>query len=218
MATINIVRVAIVNAKYGIVLSDITPQIVRTTIGSAMATSDIGYLGFGQQGIFGTGANACLINAGGGGGSTSAKFPSVDPPVVYTFCNATQPYGRDFLNLNLKMIRANDYSFNIQVVLNGNPLNCTGGFLRMTAKWNATDTDPNEVFSVTSPSGGIIWINQSLGQANITIASALTNTGSIPFHRIDLPYDIEFTDFNGKRYTVAYGTLTVLPNISQTSP
>ena len=206
------VRVTIVGKSFKI-FGPSGAQIVRATIGAVTGTSTGGYwLGSGTHALFGTGDN-CLIGIAAGG-----LNPAIDPPVIYTFCNATSPYGSDFLNLNLKMIRANDYSFNIQVVLNGNPLNCTGGFLRMTAKWNATDTDPNEVFSVTSPSGGIIWINQSLGQANITIASALTNPGSIPFHRIDLPYDIEFTDFNGKRYTVAYGTLTVLPNISQTSP
>lgn len=217
MATLS--KVQIRPKKYGRSSSGSTvPNIIRASVGTHMGTplaasSGGGWVGFGQPGLFATTITGCTQVT-----VTTPGAAALDPPIIYTFCNATQPYGRDFLNLNLKMIRANDYSFNIQVVLNGNALNCLGGILRMTAKWLATDTDGNEVFSVFSPSNGIAWINQSQGTATITIASGLTNTNAIPFNRIDLPYDIEFTDTNGKRFTVAYGTLTILPNISQTSP
>lgn len=212
-------RVTIVPLKFNIFLSS-GSQIIRTSIGSYTGTSTGGWaLGEGQGLVLGLGDN-CLINppTSVGIGGTGSSGGIIDPPVVYTFCNATQPYGRDYLNLNLKMIRANDYSFNIQVILNGNPVNCTGGSLRMSAKWNTTDTDANEVFSVSTLTGGIAYINQSVGTATVTIASSLTNVSAIPFHRIDLPYDIQYVDSTGKRYTVAYGTLTILPNISQTAP
>lgn len=206
------VRVTIVGKSFKI-FGPSGAQIVRATIGAVTGTSTGGYwLGSGTHALFGTGDN-CLIGIAAGG-----LNPAIDPPVIYTFCNATSPYGSDFLNLNLKMIRANDYSFNIQVVLNGNPLNCTGGTLRMSAKWKPTDSDANEVFSVSTLSGGINYINATLGTATVTIASALTNTSAIPYHRVDLPYDIQLTDSTGKRFTVAYGTLTILPNISQVSP
>jgi hypothetical protein len=172
--------------------------------------------GAGQAQIDGVALNACLI-----GNTVPPVTPppsSFDPPVVYTFCNATQPYGRDFLNLNLKMIRANDYSFNIQVVLNGTPVNLTGGTLRMSCKWQATDPDDAEIFSVTTPANGIAFITPTSGTATVTVASDLTNTDAIPFHRIDPVYDIQYTDQAGHRFTVAYGTLTILPNISETSP
>lgn len=182
-------------------------------------TAGVSILGAGQPAIYGLALNACFIGNSNSAASASAVNPtSIDPPIVYTFCNATQPYGRDFLNLNLKMIRANDYSFNIQVILSGNPVNCTGGFLRMSAKWQPTDADANEIFAVESPSGGITWINQSQGTANILIARDLTNIAAVPFHRIDVPYDVQFTTVAGQVQTVMYGTLTILPNISQQSP
>jgi len=176
-----------------------------------------GILGEGQGLIAGVALNACFL-ANAPAANVAATTTAVDPPVIYTFCNATQPYGRDFLNLNLKMVRANDYSFNIQVILNGNAVNCTGGSLRFTAKWKPQDTDGNEIFTVTSPSSGIAWINQSLGTATITIARSLTNINAIPFHKVDPVYDLQYTDSGGHVFTVMYGTLTIVPNISQTSP
>lgn len=181
------------------------------------ATAGWGILGAGQPPINGLALNACFISAPTPS-NTPASSTSIDPPIVYTFCNATQPYGRDFLNLNLRMIRANDYSFNIQVVLNGNPVNCTGGTLRMSAKWKPTDTDVNEVFSVETPSMGISFIDITQGTATVTIARSLTNVAAIPYHKIDLFYDIQYTDSAGHVFTVMYGLLTILPNISQTSP
>lgn len=175
-----------------------------------------GILGAGQAEIGGLALNPCLISQAATG--TAALGTAIDPPSTYNFCNATSPYGRDFLNLNLKMIRGNDYSFNIQVILNGNAVNLSGGTLRMTAKWNLTDSDANEVFSVFSPNNGITFISQTNGTATVTIASGLTNIAAIPFHRVDLPYDIEYTDQSGKIFTVMYGTLTILPNASRTSP
>ena len=173
-------------------------------------------IGTGQGVIAGLALNPCLISSQSP--SAVVNPSAIDPPVQYTFCNATQPYGRDFLNLNLKMIRGNTYSFNIQVVMNGNAVNLTGGTLRMTAKWRLTDTDANDVFSVYSPNNGIAFISPTGGTATVTIASSLTNVTAIPYHRVDLPYDIEYTDVSGNIFTVMYGTLTILPNASRTSP
>ena len=211
---LSFVKVTIVPKKFTIIYTG-GLGLYDVTIGAITGTMAPGgiWIGSGSPPITAIGDNNCLIGTGG----TATPKP-IDPPVIYTFCNATSPYGSDFLNLNLKMIRANDYSFNIQVVLNGNPLNCTGGTLRMSAKWKPTDSDANEVFSVSTLSGGINYINATLGTATVTIASALTNTSAIPYHRVDLPYDIQLTDQTGKRFTVAYGTLTILPNISQIAP
>lgn len=126
------------------------------------------------------------------------------------------PVGADYLNLNLKMVRGNNTSFNIQVVQGGSALNCTSGTLRMTAKWKPTDADVNEVFSVYSPANGITWTSAAGGLATITIAPGLTS--SLPYHQVNLPYDIQYTDASSNPVTVGYGTLTVLPNISRTTP
>lgn len=121
-------------------------------------------------------------------------------------------------NTNLTMIRGNTESFNIQIQLNGTPVNITGGTLRLTAKWKITDSDGAAVFTVFSPSSGITITNAANGQASIIIARSLTNINAIPYRRVDLPYDLEYTDSNGNVYTVLYGLLTILPNVSQTSP
>lgn len=197
-----------------VILTPVSPtNFHNVTIGAHTFTPCGLILGGGQAQIDGVALNACFISA-----PTTTNPTAIDPPIIYTFCNATQPYGRDFLNLNLKMIRANDYAFNIQVVLNGNPVNLTGGTLRMSAKWKPTDPDNAEIFSVSSPDSGIAFLNASNGTATVTVASALTNISAIPFHRVDPVYDIQFTNAAGQRYTVMYGTLTILPNISQTSP
>jgi hypothetical protein len=179
--------------------------------GPLYGTGDGIIIGGGQAQIDGVALNACFIS------NAAASLPpnnAIDPPSPYVF----NPYGAQYLNLNIKMIRANDYAFNIQVVLNGTPVNLTGGTLRMSAKWRVTDPDSAEVFSVYSPSNGIAFVNATAGTATVTIASDLTNVTAVPFHRIDLPYDIQFTTAAGLRYTVMYGTLTILPNVSETSP
>ena len=88
----------------------------------------------------------------------------------------------------------------------------------MSAKWRVTDPDSAEVFSVFSPGSGISFINATLGTATVTIASDLTNVPAIPYHTIGLPYDIELTDVSGNIYTIMLGTLTIIPNVSRTSP
>lgn len=171
-------------------------------------------VGAGKFAIFGAIFQQCfLANL-----TPAASVPTpVDPPSVYTFCNSTSPYGRDYLNLNLKMIRDNDYSFDIAITLNGAAVNLAGGTLRMTAKWQITDPDNQAVFSITSNSGSSINItNAAAGTANVTVPRALTT--NLPAHRVDLVYDIQLFDNSGKTYTVMYGTLTVLPNVSITAP
>ena len=203
----------------GNILTQINPAVVHNVNlgGSTQGSAGWGLTGAGQGLILGAALNPCLINVAPPPGPPPATT-ALDPPVIYTFCNATSPYGRDFLNLNLKMIRGNDYSFNIQVIQNGNSVSLTGGTLRMTAKWNVTDTDANAVFSVYSPSNGISFISAVAGTATVTIASSLTNMASIPFHRIDLPYSIDLTTAAGQKFTVMYGTLTVLPDANRTYP
>lgn len=116
------------------------------------------------------------------------------------------------------MVRSNDFSFNIAILLNGVAVNCNSGFLRMTVKWRPQDSDANKIFALTSPSTGITWVSQSGGTATVKVPHTATAITAIPFHQVNPYYDIQFTDGSGNIYTVAYGILTINPNISQSSP
>lgn len=193
------------------ILVGIPDTITNVDIGGGdFAEAGIAITGMGQAGLFGMFGSDCDCSSV----PPTPPGPSpVDPPAVYVFSDV-----RDYLNLNLTMVRADDFSFDIAVVLNGVPINLTGGTLRMTAKWKVTDPDADEVFSVSTPSNGIFFIDATVGTATVTIASALTNVTAIPFHKIDLPYDLRFTDSGGVISTVMRGLLTILPNSSRTSP
>ena len=117
-------------------------------------------------------------------------------------------------NTNLEMTRENTFSFDIAVTENEVPVNLTNGTLRMTAKWAVTDADASAVFQKSSPSTGITFLVPASGTANITIVEA--NTTAIPYHEVDLVYDIKFTDASGNEFTVMRGTLRVLPNVTRT--
>ena len=150
-------------------------------------------------------------------------MPSIDPPSVYTFATATSPYGRDYLNLNLKMVRGDDFSYNIQVLNNGSAQSLTSSTLRMTAKWLPTDVDASAVFSINSPSSGITITSAAGGLATVTVANTLTNVSAIPFHPVNLYYDTRVTGNSvsgtpGTINTIMYGQLTIVPDITRTAP
>lgn len=193
------------------VLSQISESITNVDLGSgALGEAGVGLIGMAQTGIIGLFGSDCFCPSTPPG----PVGPSpVDPPATYVFSDV-----RDYLNLNLTMVRADTYSFDIAVVLNGVPINLTGGTLRMTAKWRVTDPDADEVFSVSTPSSGIVFVDAIVGTATVTIASDLTDVEEIPYHKIDLPYDIRYTDSGGNIFTVMRGLLTILPNTSRATP
>lgn len=90
--------------------------------------------------------------------------------------------------------------------------------MRFTVKWAYTDADNVAVFSRTSPSTGITFTSAVGGIATITFTPA--NTSSLPANigGISLFYDIQVTDGSGNVFTVLDGTLTVLPDVSITTP
>lgn len=141
-----------------------------------------------------------------------------DPPFppVYPYLFATDDiYGRDHLSLNLKMVRRDTYKFDATIILNGDPVDLTGGTVRMTAKWSVSDSDADAVFQLSSASASEIEIVSAVdGQIRVTISSS--NTEDLPYRKTELPYDIQFVDVSGSVYTVLYGTLTVVPDITRT--
>ena len=124
-------------------------------------------------------------------------------------------YGRDYLALNISMIRGDTYKFDSQILLNRLPVDLTGGTVKMTAKWSLANTDGTAVFQLTSSGTGIVITNATQGQITVTIAS--NKTSSLPSKKVELPYDIQFVDSSGAVYTVLYGTLTILPDATTTN-
>ena len=117
---------------------------------------------------------------------------------------------------NLKMVRGDTKVFTATVTLNGVAVNLTGGTLRLTAKWSPFDADGAAAFQLSSPSDGIVLTTPTSGIATITITAAKT-TG-LPNKLSNLFYDLQFTDSASKPYTVSYGRILLLPEISITTP
>lgn len=125
-------------------------------------------------------------------------------------------YGREYLALNLRMVRGDTYKFDAQILLHRTPVDLTGGTVKMTAKWSLSAADGSAVFQKTSsPGGGIVVTDAAQGQITVTIASS--NTSSLPAKKVELPYDIQFVDSSGAVYTVLYGTLVIVPDATTTN-
>lgn len=119
---------------------------------------------------------------------------------------------------NISMKRGRTLVFTLALTKAGVAYNLTGlsPTLRMTAKYDPHDADGSAVFSRTSAVGGQIDITSvSGGLATVTIVPA--NTSPLPASQVNLYYDIQLTDSTGV-WTVQDGILTVLPNISLTTP
>lgn len=147
---------------------------------------------------------------------TSVPLPTTaDPPFppVWPYPFSTgEIYGRDHLSVNLKLVRGDTYSFQIAVILNGSPVDLSGGTLKLTAKWDVRDTEANAVFTLLSPSLGIVVTSATGGLATLTISPS--QTIGLPDHQVNLPYDIQLTDFQGNIFTVMLGILSIVPDIT----
>lgn len=137
------------------------------------------------------------------------------PPTPPDPTNCNDSSGRDYLSLNLKMVRGDTYKFNATIVLNGSPVDLTGGIVRMTAKWSLSDADIDAVFQVSSSTGGIVISSPASGEIAVTIASNLTE--NLPSRKVELPYDVQFVNSLNEVYTVLYGTLVILPDATITA-
>lgn len=178
-------------------------------------TTAIGGLTFGER--IGT-ESGCLFSSSSSNTTIVTKPDPIDPPlppVWPVLFSSDLVYGRDHLNANISMIRGDTYPFQMAIILDSLAVNLTGCLLEFTAKWRVTDTDNQAVIQLTSAtSGGIIIDDPINGLATVTIGA--TNTLALPYHKVELLYDVRLTDTLGKIHTVLYGTLTVRPNITQT--
>jgi hypothetical protein len=114
------------------------------------------------------------------------------------------------------MVRGDTYTFDAAIILNGAAVDLTGGTVRMTAKWSVSNADNAAVFQLTSVgSDGITITDAAAGEIRVTISSARTT--SLPARKVELPYDIQFVNSLGSVFTVLYGTLTVVPDVTITA-
>lgn len=146
--------------------------------------------------------------------SPAAEVPTgADPPFpnVYPYpINSGEVYGRDHLNVNIKMVRRDTFVFD-SVALNsdGTFFDLTGYTLTMTCKWNPRDA--SNIFQLTSPSSGISITSAVDGEFTVTISSA--STSSLPNRTLYLPFDISATNGSVTK-TLTRGTLTIVPDIT----
>jgi len=123
-------------------------------------------------------------------------------------------YGKDNLDMNLKMTRRDTFTFDIQVTDNNGPVPLTGGLITFTVKYRANDTDSgsNTVMQLKSTGSQVVITDAVNGLVTITILP--TNTTSLAPYRVVLPYDIQFVDASSNVYTVATGFLEVSPDVT----
>lgn len=117
--------------------------------------------------------------------------------------------------VNLSMTRGDTFSFTLTVTQSGAVYNLTGCSIRMTAKYDPADVDASKVF-VRTIGSGITVASPATGIAVVALAAA--STSSLPAVPVPLFYDIQVTDGSSNIFTVVSGTLTVLPDISITTP
>ncbi len=144
-----------------------------------------------------------------------SSYPPFPPVWPYLFSTGTI-YGRDHLSTNIKMIRRDEYVFDIAVILNGDAVDLSGCTLTMTAKWDVGDLDSDAVFVLSSPSDGIVITDATGGLATITIPSA--DTFDLPLHQVNLVYDIQLLTATAKIKTVLNGTLSIIPDVTEANP
>ena len=194
---------------------DINPNTFTGTVNGSSVRGGTDVIGGYRFEVNICGVDACFFSEA----ADEAEEPTGDPPFPpvwpYLFSSG-EIYGRDHLSVNQKMIRRDNYSFEIAVVLNGEPVDLTGCSLTMTAKYSVTDLDASAVFTRSTSTSGITITDATGGIALVEIVTS--NTTALPLHLVNLVYDIEMIDASAKRYTVLSGILSVYPDVSSANP
>lgn len=197
--------------------SDIAPSTFTGTLGAVTVRGfslPAAAINFGQW-VSSFQGDECLT---GTVAATATLTSDGDPPYppVYPYLFATDTiYGREHVSLNLKMVRGDTYQFDATIMLDGVPVDLTGGTVRMTAKWAVSQADNAAVFQLSSATSGITITDAVNGEISVTITPS--NTSSLPAKKVELPYDIQFVDSTSNVFTVLYGTLTIVPDVTITA-
>lgn len=97
----------------------------------------------------------------------------------------------------------------------GAAVNLSGCTLRFTAKLVATDTDAASTAIKKYTGSGVTHINEAAGTYRVTLTPA--DTSSLTATTVYV-WDLQLTDGSSQVFTVADGTLTILPDVGITTP
>lgn len=136
----------------------------------------------------------------------------ISPPVYPILFSNDTLYQREHFSVNHRIIRGDTYVRGFTVQQDGSAFNLTSCTLKLTAKYNYEDSDASAVFQLSSPSSGITIVTAASGTAKFTISPS--NTSLLPLRKVDLVYDIQLKDSSNNIYTIAYGKITVVPNVT----
>lgn len=143
---------------------------------------------------------------------TTPPLPNVYPILF----SSDVVYGREHFESNLKMFRGDSYQRNFLTIQDGEYYNLTNCDIRMTFKWSLEDSDSDAVFVKTLDNNGISIISYSTGEFRLIIDPEDTN--NLPSTTVELFFDAQITDVNGNVFTVAYGKLIIVSDVSITVP
>lgn len=112
--------------------------------------------------------------------------------------------------IDLTMIRGDTVVFQATFTDDLNaPVDDPGATYRMTGKNQLADPDSSEVFTVTASQTGP-------GVADLIVQPSMTRP--LPPVPTTLLYDVQVTETSGRITTIQFGTLTVIPDVSITTP
>lgn len=117
-------------------------------------------------------------------------------------------------SVELSMYRGDTALFPFAVTDSAGAYNIAGASFWFTAKKTPCDADVSAVFQKTL-ADGITVTNAAAGLGQVELAEADTNT--LPCSRTILTYDLQMKTAAGKVYTLAYGKLTVNPDVTVTT-
>jgi hypothetical protein len=167
-------------------------------------------------GFWGAGAQV-YIPQGLFGCTSSTLPPDADPPFPpvfpYPFISDLI-YGKEHLDVTIRMIRGDTYGFTLRVIQAGESFDITGATFWMTAKWHVTDADGAAVFQISTADDMAI-LDPENGRVGVTIKPS--KTIGLPASKIDLSYDIQMKTSTGDVHTVLRGTLVVTPDVTITT-
>ena len=114
--------------------------------------------------------------------------------------------------MNIQMIRADSKDFGFTAYDGDNAvIDLTSATIRFTAKYDYFDADTSAVIKLDNGGlGGITVTSATDGEGEVNIPK--TATLALPFHRVDLVYDLKVRLPNGKEHTIARGAFVVHPN------
>lgn len=116
-------------------------------------------------------------------------------------------------NINLSCVRGDSTAWDAVVTNNGSPVDLTGAKLWMTAVRGAGGA---RIFQRTSLALGGIVIDpdQVANKGKATVKLDPTSTSSLASEPVTLYYDIQVRTAAGDVWTVSYGDLVVVPDVT----